>query len=410
MTTNPFTANVDALQRESSESSAQLWHWREKIDWFQGFNLDQEALNLKQAERAETELRTRLTLEKQKYEACASLLKKLEHKAGMGFDPRHWFSSERAIAKRQLVEARRDYLAQRSKLEQANQEVSKASEISRDIRTAIDAAREFDPLLARSAILGLQAILDRNEPELTKLRQRRDDLDEVLREPLESLRKLEAERDHLTSQISRAEYFDSALTDAPNGRERAQIHAWCEKDLGESKPGNVLRRSKSALRQVDHKLEKLRARINGLIRFATWDIRHIVVDGNNLCYEGSRFLGLCVLESLVPALAKKYKVTVIFDASIRRRLKLGTEDIKTRLAQAEQVHIVASKRKADETVLAVASDDPQTFVLSNDRYDDYPEKAAVKEERVLRHEIVGQAVYIHDLHIATKIEPITCTP
>ncbi|MBP0500701.1 hypothetical protein J8J32_21750, partial [Mycobacterium tuberculosis] len=83
--------------------------------------------------------------------------------------------------------------------------------------------------------------------------------------------------------------------------------------------------------------------------------------------------------------------------SIRRKLELSSKDIEARFPQAERVHIVASKRTADETVLAAASDDPHTFVLSNDRFVDYPEKMAVKEDRVLRHEIVNQAAYIHEL-------------
>ena len=237
---------------------------------------------------------------------------------------------------------------------------------------------------------------------MASLRQRSDDLDEVLREPLESVRQQEAERVRHMAKISRAEAFDTALTNAPNGYEKHQIHARCESELGDSKPGKVLQQSRGALRRVDENIGKLRARIGSLIRFATWDIRHIVIDGNNLCYEGRNFLKLAALDALVPILARKYEVTLIFDASIRRKLELSSQDVEARFPQAVRVHIVASKRTADETVLAAASDDPHTFVLSNDRFVDYPEKIAVKEERVLRHEIVSQTAYIHDLHIAAK--------
>lgn len=123
-----------------------------------------------------------------------------------------------------------------------------------------------------------------------------------------------------------------------------------------------------------------------------------------LCSEGGRFLGLAALESLAPILARKYNVTHIFDANICRMLKLSNKDIEDRFSAAERVNIVASKGKADETVLAVDDDDPHTFVLSNDRFGDYPDKLAVKEGRVLRHEIVGWAAYIHDLQIEAKFE------
>ena len=170
-----------------------------------------------------------------------------------------------------------------------------------------------------------------------------------------------------------------------------------------------MRQCRGALRSIDDKLRKLHTRVDGLIRFATWDIRHIVIDGNNLCYEGERFLRLSALEALVPILSQKYKITLIFDANIRRKLKLSNKDIEARFPQSVQVHVVASSRAADETVLATAGDDSHTFVLSNDRFVDYPEKMAVKDGRLLRHEIVNHVVYIHELQMDVGFEITSAT-
>lgn len=204
------------------------------------------------------------------------------------------------------------------------------------------------------------------------------------------------------SCISHAESFNSMLNNAKDSKERFQIHEQCNRELGDSKPNNIVRQSRGTQRGLDEKIRKLQTRLDSLIRFATWDIKHIVIDGNNLCYEGKRFLRLAVLEALVPILAHKYQITLIFDASIRRKLGLNSKDIEAQFPLAQHVHIVASKRAADETVLAAASDDPHTFVLSNDRFVDYPERMAVKEDRILRHEIVGKAAYIHELRIEAK--------
>lgn len=404
MITNPFTKNIEALQRERNKSSTELLHWKTKFAWFQGFNFDQENFNLRHAERMESEAQAKLQQAQQGVIRQVSSLKPLALMAGISINLLHWFSSERAVAKRQLVAAQQELVAQQSRVEGLKIEISKAAELGRKIQGEIAMARTFDPLLAQSAIAALQAILDRIEPQLANLRQLSDDLDEVLREPLENVRKHEMERALLMGRISRAEAFDMLLSNARNGPERARIHEKCDRELGDSKPVNVLRQSRGALRGVEDNLGKLRTRVDSLIRFATWDIRHIVIDGNNLCYEGRRFLKLAALEALVPILAQKYEVTLIFDASIRRKLQLSSKDIEARFPQAERVHIVASKRTADETVLAAAGDDPHTFVLSNDRFVDYPEKMAVKEERVLRHEIVSQAAYIHDLQITAKFE------
>ncbi|MBI1624765.1 NYN domain-containing protein [Comamonas suwonensis] len=404
MISNPFTKNLEALQRERNKSNLELLDWKTKIAWFQGFNLDRENSNLRHAERMASGAQAKLHQAQQGMVGPASSVQQLELQAALGFNPRYWFSSERAVAKRMLMEAQQGLAAQKSMLTSAEIEFSKAAELGRKIQSEIAMARAFDPLLAQSAIAALKANLDRIEPQLASLRQRSNDLDEIMREPLENIRKQEAERDMVMSRISLAEAFDSSLSNASSSYERAKIHEQCDIELGDSKPGNVLRQSRSALRSIDDRIRKLQARVDSLIRFATWDIRHIVIDGNNLCYEGKRFLRLAALEALIPVLVRKYKVTLIFDASIRRKLELNTRDIEARFPQVEQVHIVASKRTADETVLAAAGDDPHTFVLSNDRFVDYPEKMVVKEDRVLRHEIVGQTAYIHELRIAARFE------
>lgn len=141
----------------------------------------------------------------------------------------------------------------------------------------------------------------------------------------------------------------------------------------------TLRKSSRRATQHRRQYRKTQEANRRLIGIATRDIRHIVIDGNNLCYEGKRFLKLAALEVLVPLLTHRYKVTLIFDASIRSKLELSSQDIANLFPQVERVHIVATRRKADETILAIASDDPHSFVLSNDRFADYPEKRASKQ-------------------------------
>jgi hypothetical protein len=62
----------------------------------------------------------------------------------------------------------------------------------------------------------------------------------------------------------------------------------------------------------------------------------------------------------------------------------GDDELRKALPAAK-VHVVASRAKADETILDAAYE-PTVWVISNDRYGDYCEKAPVKEQRVVRHE------------------------
>lgn len=402
MSTNPLTDELNALKHEQANTSRELMDWETKVAWYQRFNLEQGSLDLRRAERIEAELNAKLKQEREAQSALSSLVNELARKAGMSIDPRYWFSSKRAIARRLLAEEQQKLIAQRTRCAAIETELSKALESCRLVKGQVAMARTFDPLLAHSAINALRATLDRLKPLLPRLQARSDELDGFLREPLKSLRDLEAERTVLRKKISVAEGFNRELTNASHGKR--QIHERCRQALGEGSPGIVLKNNEGLLRRVDDDIRKLQIRINTLIRLATRDVRNVVVDANNLCYENRRFLGLCVLEAIVPILAQKYEVTLIFDASIRRQLGLGNKEIEGRFPEAKQVHVVASKRKADETVLAVAGDDAYTFVLSNDRFVDYPEKLVVKEDRLLRHAIVGDLVIVHDLNVTVRFE------
>ncbi|WP_291585567.1 NYN domain-containing protein [Comamonas sp. UBA7528] len=400
MTINPFAQQIETLDCERRSAEIDIDHWQTQLAWFKAFDFDGSDIELKRLRRLKTATQAKLQQARQTLAAADASVKQLAPAADLGFDPRYWFSSERAVAKRRLEGAKQELAAFQTNAKDIEIDMSKAMEASSRLETEMDNARKFDPLLAQSAIPALQARLKHIAEQSSELRQRRDDLDVVLREPLEALRQEEHRHATLAATIHRAESFEHELNHAANGFERRQVHERCERELGDGRPSHVLRRSQGEIRGIDDRLRKLRARIERLVRVAQQDIRHIVIDGNNLCYEGRQFVGLAPLEALVPALAQTYDVTLIFDASIRRKLGLGDAEAASRFPQSVTVHVVASRSQADETVLAVADSNPRAFVLSNDRFVDYPDKMAVKQQRVLRHEIVGQTVHVHDLHLA----------
>jgi hypothetical protein len=100
----------------------------------------------------------------------------------------------------------------------------------------------------------------------------------------------------------------------------------------------------------------------------------------------------------VKALAGRYEMIVVFDASIRPILKMSEGEIAREVGDAATVHVVPTRTKADETVLAVAKGD-HAYVVSNDRFVDFQEKVPVREGRIIRHEIVDGRVLIHDLDV-----------
>lgn len=156
--------------------------------------------------------------------------------------------------------------------------------------------------------------------------------------------------------------------------------------------------------QLTRDYDKLRRRVEGTARVEAQKIDRIIIDGNNLCYSGSTFIGLVAIESLLPELSRRFLVVVVFDAKIRQLLDSNDSAITERLGRHATVHIVATRRHADETVLDLASANEFTFVLSNDRFSEFFEKPAVKGRRIIRHEIVDRQVLVHDLQLRAAFE------
>ncbi|HHM6358972.1 TPA: hypothetical protein ACRL78_004592, partial [Pseudomonas aeruginosa] len=63
------------------------------------------------------------------------------------------------------------------------------------------------------------------------------------------------------------------------------------------------------------------------------------------------------------------------------------------------VMVMRSKATADEGILAAAEFDQTAYIVSNDRFADYPEQPAVKERRILPHLIHPHSVQIPQLQV-----------
>jgi hypothetical protein len=163
----------------------------------------------------------------------------------------------------------------------------------------------------------------------------------------------------------------------------------------------VLSDRKRELESVARGIGKLDKRLRSIGQNASRTIKTLVLDGNNLCYQDGTFIRLGVLKALARELASRFEVEIVFDSNIRGQLKMGDDDIRSQFGNGVTAHVVASKQKADETILDSATE-PTAYVISNDRFADFPEKRAVREQRLIRHEILNGKVFIRDLNVATS--------
>lgn len=436
---NPFTAKLRVAEDEIEDLQGRRADLLEQVSWATHFDLEGELAEITrvrsdlEARAAEVAQREESILELDaKRRQLASETSGLESKARIGLNVLRWFTTEHDIAKAQLTAHRREIdhlrkLAQAadSEREQLASEVTQLTDRVTDLEHALERFREFRSVDADVAIASIDTELPLVQARRDHLKARAADVDRAVEGPLAEVEKYESEiRDHdstitrlrselsrLEGQVAEAERIDKKITNAANSYERAQLHQECERRFGDGSPRAAVRLIRSQMRSLpssirDHEQQidrirrnmgKTEQRIAKLAEVAAREIDALIIDGNNCCYQDSDFIGLAALIPMTQKLAERYVVTVVFDADIRGLLGVSDDDLRAALPTAD-VHVVATHVKADETILDAAHEST-AWVVSNDRFGDYREKAAVKERRVIRHEIVRGRVLVHDLGV-----------
>jgi chromosome segregation ATPase len=215
--------------------------------------------------------------------------------------------------------------------------------------------------------------------------------------------RLKSEVAALNADISAASRLDQKLDAAAGKNERRLLHNECQAKFGTGRPREVIKDRTGQLRRLENNIPKLERRIRDELQKLHRSINHLVIDGNNVCYEGQSFIGLRGISALVTTLGDRYKITVVFDASIRAMLKTDSQGIERALGPSVYTHVAPTKTAADEYLLKLADKDENAFILSNDRYAEYHDYDAVKSGRLLRFLIAGGKLMANDLDITVNI-------
>ena len=324
-------------------------------------------------------------------------LRSLEEVARPGWNPTHWFSSERSTAKSSLSKTQASVAQLESQRDRLANKVETVKEETRKLEGDVERFDHFNPLICKNTLASVDTKLAILELEVDQVEARKREVDRQLSPLLAELGRVQAEAESIDHTLRLARKFDREITQAPNSYERAMVHQKCQDKLGDSSPRRVIKTRERQLEAVQRDIHKLESRLRHIAEVASRTVEALIIDGSNLCYEDSRFIGLTALKALCREVIKDRDVTVVFDASIRQKLRIGEDQIRLELPTVK-VHVVASRRKADETILHLAADD-YVYILSNDRYIEYPEAPAVTKNRIIRHEIVNGRVLVHDLYI-----------
>ncbi len=395
---NTYAARYEELSNRIARIHKEEILLRQEISWYIDFDADSANRSLHTVKREFRSLEGELKSVDVELRQLSDEIVILAYQIRPGFNPRYWFSSERS-AKKAYLKLQKQLLSHKQDHRQSLlREIEAKKGIIAQLQADVERYRNFDRLEAEATATALANQIQRITDEQTEIVPLMEQLHNQLVEPLAELKRLQVEKSCLQAELRKAESFERELSNADNSYERKNIHDSCQDCFGESRPSRVIRRLRSEIESKDRNLDKLDKRMRSIGKRGTRTIKSLVIDGNNICYEQDKFIGLSALKAISRRLSEKYSVIVVFDASIRSNLRMDDRAIAGSFGDAVKVHVVATKTKADETILDVAAD-PGTYVISNDRFRDYPDKIVVKEQRLFRFEILNGRALVHDVNI-----------
>jgi chromosome segregation ATPase len=296
-----------------------------------------------------------------------------------------------------------------SELASAKQQLSKDQGTLDKVRSDINAARKRISDHLNFDLSGSEMRLSSLGPEIERLKAAHaaDSAELVrietkIRPHTQELDRLKSELATLNADIARANRFEQELSSAANSYERAMIHKECEEKFGTGSPKQVINDRRGKIRSLDNNIPKLERRIREELQKLERTIGHLLIDGNNACYEGQSFIGLRAISALLRELGGRYKTTVVFDASIRAMLKTDTQGVERALGTTVNTHVAPTKSAADEYLLKLADQDNSAFILSNDRFAEYHDYSAVKSGRLFRFLIADGKLMANDIDVAVN--------
>lgn len=220
---------------------------------------------------------------------------------------------------------------------------------------------------------------------------------------LAEYRRLKTDLAMVNADIQAASRFDERLRNAADGAQRARIHQECQVRFGTGSPAHVIRTRSGRKRQLENNTPKVGRRILEELEKFDRTIERLIIDGNNLCYEGRTFIGLTALQALLGEIRGRFEIAVIFDASIRRLLRTNDHGISLILGTDQKVHVSPTRSAADEYLMKIAGDDARAFILSNDRFAEFHDYDVVKSGRVLRFMVAEGRIMVNALNVTAEL-------
>ncbi|MEV7618914.1 hypothetical protein AB0N59_02140 [Microbacterium sp. NPDC089321] len=395
---NPLSTRLDEQETELAALRASVSELSEELAWHEHFDADTAIATVKGAPGAIAELDRQIAEVRAAMDTQEARVKLALPISAMGKNPLHWFSEARSKAKAEVAGGSAEFLKLKTQKATLAEEREALRQSADDAGSSIERHSMFDSSAVEATMAELQAAIDGLSAEIERLRPRVEAVDAALEPVLREYKKAHRRVSELESDMETVNRYQDRLARASDSKERWEIHHECESRFGDGKPGKVADKIRKELPARRSERTKLERRLRDIARRSSLDVDSLVIDGSNLVYEGVDFIGLFALRALCAQLTPNYPVQVIFDTSIRRKLgHRGDATIYEQLSGLD-IHVMGSKEAADELILDTAQA-RTAYVISNDRFADFPDKSAVQEGRVIGHEIFNGHVIVRGLGI-----------
>ena len=401
---NPYTQEYNRLQRVIENKNNEKRSLSGELSWFDATDVNRLYFSIEGEEDSKNKLLLLISTIEKEIEILHAKMQDTKSNTKTLFNPLNWFDDEQKVHRKKYNGLKKELGVKNECLERRKKSLSETNESINKYKNIIDKFKSFDREKISDDVHNLGQKIVLLEEEFKQISEIKNNIDIQLQPVLKQINDYKDSISAAKGNIRKAGAFEKKLNSAENSYNRAMIHQECENIFGESSPKKITRQQEVIIRKAERDLDKANKRAIKIVEKASRIIRKIIIDGNNMCYEGSDFVGLQPLIKATNEIVSNYKIIIVFDSAIRSQIKANDKMIRAQFDNNIKVHIVATKQLADETILDIASNDEFCYILSNDRFGEYMEKDVVKNSRVIRHEIVDGKIIIHDLNVNSRYD------
>ncbi|MCE0755606.1 hypothetical protein LU683_22260 [Pseudomonas asiatica] len=415
---NPYSAQYEAAVAALAAAEVGLREQYELYGHLSRFDEAQAKLALKNAEVKLEELEResselggltlidRATVHEAVYRAHRSLL-------GQAFDA----VTGRVPPPKKMSEAEEAKLAEKAARLDAliceNGEIATQQHLVQRLRYDVQFHSTLDWLETDSDYATYSSQIARLQPAVESLAAKIARFEEHIRVPQAQCLKYRERLIVAKEKLAQAIIFrDDHRNAPPRSEEAAKVKGACSNYFGTDDIAQVVRHKTSDVEDLERELAKWEQRMASLRQRDSRVIERLIIDGSNLCNRGrgknQQFIGLNALSALVPALLSNWpgsEIILVFDPGITRKLQVSWEDIQRTFPASVETYRVGRGRSADEMIIELAYS-PNAYIISNDRFGEFSNRPAIKENRVFGHDITKANILVNELWISVEY----CSP